>query len=54
MKQITIQEKIYKLREELYFVSNQLNYDLTNPILVSISQQLDQLLNQYARIKQEI
>jgi len=49
----SIQERILLLREELYRNSNQLNYELTHPKLVTISQQLDQLLNQYARIQQK-
>ena len=49
----SIQERILLLREELYVISNQLNYELTHPKLVTISQQLDQLLNQYAKIQQK-
>ncbi|WP_082820509.1 aspartyl-phosphate phosphatase Spo0E family protein [Fictibacillus phosphorivorans] len=53
MKEHTVLERIILLREELYRMSSQLNYELTHPRLVNVSQQLDQLLNQYARIKQK-
>lgn len=53
MKEHTVLERIISLREELYRMSSQLNYELTHPRLVTVSQQLDQLLNQYARIKQK-
>jgi Spo0E like sporulation regulatory protein len=49
-----IQERIRLLREELYRISNQLNYELTHPKLVTISQQLDQLLNQYSKFEQKV
>ncbi|MBN3553560.1 aspartyl-phosphate phosphatase Spo0E family protein [Fictibacillus nanhaiensis] len=54
MKEISIQERIRILREELYRISYQLNYELTHPKLVTISQQLDHLLNQYSKIQQKV
>ena len=53
MKENTVQERISLLREEMYRISNQLNYELTHPKLVTVSQQLDQLLNQYTRLEQK-
>jgi Spo0E like sporulation regulatory protein len=47
MKESTIQERISRLREELYRTSLQLNHELAHPKLVKVSQQLDQLLNQF-------
>ncbi|MDM5317625.1 aspartyl-phosphate phosphatase Spo0E family protein [Fictibacillus sp. b24] len=53
MKEKTVQERIMLLREELYRISSQLNYELTHPRLVTVSQQLDQLLNQYSKSEQK-
>jgi hypothetical protein len=47
MNEITIQQRINLLREELYRTSSQLNHELAHPKLVRVSQQLDKLLNQY-------
>ncbi|WP_171978893.1 aspartyl-phosphate phosphatase Spo0E family protein [Fictibacillus arsenicus] len=53
MKENTIQDRISLLREELYRTSLQLNHELAHPKLVKVSQQLDQLLNQFTLSRQE-
>jgi Spo0E like sporulation regulatory protein len=53
MNDHTVQERIIFLREELYRISSKLNYELTHPRLVEVSQQLDQLLNQCTRLEQK-
>lgn len=53
MKEKTIQDRISLLREELYRTSLQLNHELAHPKLVKVSQQLDQLLNQFTLSRQE-
>lgn len=53
MKENTIQDRISLLREELYRTSLQLNHELAHPKLVKVSQQLDQLLNQFTHSRQE-
>jgi hypothetical protein len=53
MKEHTIQDRISLLREELYRTSLQLNYELAHPKIVKVSQQLDQLLNQFTLSRQE-
>lgn len=53
MKETSVQERISVLREELYRTSSKLNHELAHPALVKVSQQLDQLLNQYTNTSQK-